>query len=76
MQLVEPLNQPVDDFPAANDEDRPSHYQFLTCWIRHSPMRVREGRYFIQNSETTAWGIREDLVDYVQGGVLALSAVL
>ena len=40
--LVDPLNHIIDDFPTGREEEKPSYYQFLTCWIRQSLHQVVE----------------------------------
>ena len=76
LDLVDPLNHVIDDFPAGREEDKPSYYQFLTCWIRHSPMRVKDNKYFVINPETQTWGVRQDIAHYVELSVVALALVL
>ena len=74
--LVDPLNHIIDDFPTGRKEEKPSYYQFLTCWIRHSPMRVKNNKYFVVNPKTQTWGVRQDIAHYVELSIVALALVL
>ena len=74
--LVDPLNHIIDDFPAGCEEEKPSYYQFLMCWIRHSPMRVKNDKYFVVNPETQTWGVRQDIAHYIELSIVALALVL
>ena len=73
---MDPLNHIIDNFPAGREEEKLSYYQFLTCWIHHSPMRVKNDKYFIVNPKMQTWGVRQDITHYVELSIVALALVL
>ena len=74
--LMDPLNHIINDFPAGHEEEKPSYYQFLMCWIHHSPMRVKNDKYFIINPEMQTWGVRQDIAHYVKLSIVVSALVL